>query len=144
MMPPVLIMDIFVSQPCKLLLASGINEWYLPHMCISRTDLHDTWWRHQKETFSVILALMRGIHRSPVDSPHNGQWRRALVFSLICTLTKGSANNREADHLKRHHAHHDVTAMRCIIFPVRYTIRHGGTGLSGYHFIKSDLAFKAS
>ena len=29
-----------------------------------------------------------GIHRSPVDSPHNDQWRGALMFSLICALTK--------------------------------------------------------
>ena len=27
--------------------------------------------------------FVRGIHRSPVDSPHKGQWRRALTFSLI-------------------------------------------------------------
>ena len=26
-----------------------------------------------------------GIHRSPVNSPHKGQWRGALMFSLICT-----------------------------------------------------------
>ena len=25
-----------------------------------------------------------GIHRSPGNSPHNGQWRGALMFSLIC------------------------------------------------------------
>ena len=25
----------------------------------------------------------RGIHRSPVNSPHKGQWRGALIFSLI-------------------------------------------------------------
>ena len=29
-----------------------------------------TWWRHQKETFSALLAFRGGIHRSPVDSPH--------------------------------------------------------------------------
>ena len=31
---------------------------------------------------------VRGIHRFPVNSPHKGQWRGALVFSLICTLNK--------------------------------------------------------
>ena len=25
-----------------------------------------------------------GMHRSPANSPHKGQWRRALMFSLIC------------------------------------------------------------
>ena len=27
---------------------------------------------------------MRGIHRSPVNSPHKGQWCGALMFSFIC------------------------------------------------------------
>ena len=43
-----------------------------------------TRWRHQMETFSALLALCEGNHRSPVDSPHKGQWRGALMFSLIC------------------------------------------------------------
>ena len=30
-------------------------------------------------------AFVRGIHRSPVNSPHKGQWRGALMFYLICT-----------------------------------------------------------
>ena len=32
--------------------------------------------------------FVRGIHRSPVNSPHKGQWRGALMFSLISTLNK--------------------------------------------------------
>ena len=31
---------------------------------------------------------MQGIHRSPVNSPQKGQWRGALMFSLICVLNK--------------------------------------------------------
>ena len=35
--------------------------------------------------FRVIYwPFVRGIHRSPVNSPHKGQWREALMFSLIC------------------------------------------------------------
>ena len=30
----------------------------------------------------------RGIHRSPVNAPHKGQWRGALMFSMICALNK--------------------------------------------------------
>ena len=41
-----------------------------------------TWWRHQMETFSALLAICAG--NSPVNSPHKGQWRGALMFSLIC------------------------------------------------------------
>ena len=30
------------------------------------------------------VTLYEGIHRSPVNSPHKGQWCGALMFSLIC------------------------------------------------------------
>ena len=30
--------------------------------------------------FRVSGPFLRGIHRSPVNSPHKGQWRRALMF----------------------------------------------------------------
>ena len=46
------------------------------------------WWRHQMETFSALQPFVRGIHRSPVNSPHKCRWHRALMFSLICTLNK--------------------------------------------------------
>ena len=49
------------------------------------------WWRHQVETFSALLALCAG--NSPV-TPHKGQWRG--IFSLICALTNGWANNGDA------------------------------------------------
>ena len=46
------------------------------------------WWRHQMETFPRYWPFVRGIHRSPVNSPHQGQWRGAFMFSLICALNK--------------------------------------------------------
>ena len=64
--------------------------------------------------------LVRGIHRSPVNSPHKGQWRGALMYSLICEWTNGWANNREAGDLGRHRAHYDVIVMllaQCVVFP---------------------------
>ena len=54
---------------------------------------------------------MRGIHRSPVNSPHKGQWRGALMFSLICVWINGWVNNREAGHLRRYRTHCDVSVM---------------------------------
>ena len=53
--------------------------------------------------------FVRGIRRSPVDSPHNGQWRGALMFSLI--WTKDWVSNRNAGDLRSRHAHYDVTVM---------------------------------
>ena len=47
-------------------------------------------WKH----FQHYWPFVRGIHRSPVNSPHKGQWRRALMFSLICTWTNGWIYNR--------------------------------------------------
>ena len=70
------------------------------------------WWRHQMETISASLAIyVRGIHRSPVNSSHKGQWRGALMFSLICAWINDWVNNRETGDLRRHRAHHDVTVM---------------------------------
>ena len=67
------------------------------------------------ETFVMVwyycCPFVRGIHRSPVNSPHKGQWREALMFSLICARINGWVNNREAGDLRRHHAHYDVTIM---------------------------------
>ena len=64
-------------------------------------------WKH----FPRYCPFVRGIHRSPVNSPHEGQWRRALMFSLICTWINGWINNREAGDLRRHRAHYDATVM---------------------------------
>ena len=55
--------------------------------------------------------FVRGIHRSPVNSPHKGQWRGALMFSLICAWTNGWENNWDAGDLRRHRARCDVTIM---------------------------------
>ena len=50
----------------------------------SQESNHLSRWHHQLEKISALLAFVRGIHRSPVNFPHKGQWRRALMFSLIC------------------------------------------------------------
>ena len=52
-----------------------------------------------------------GLHLSPVVSPHKGQWRGALIFSLTCAWANGWANNRDTGDFGRHGAHCDVTAM---------------------------------
>ena len=64
-------------------------------------------WRHIPRYWPFV----RGIHRSPVNSPHKGQWRGALVFSLIYAWLSGWVNYREAGDLRRHRAHYDVTVM---------------------------------
>ena len=73
-------------------------------------------WRHQMKKFSALLVLCEG------NPPVNGgfQWRRALVFSLICAWTNGRANNRDAGDLTRHRAHYDVTVMTLLIVVSRW------------------------
>ena len=55
--------------------------------------------------------FVRRIHRSPVNSPHKGQWRGALMFSLIWAWTNDWVNNWNTGDLRHHHAHYDVTGM---------------------------------
>ena len=62
--------------------------------------------------FPRYWPFVQGIHRSPVNIPHNGQWRRAMMFSLICARINGWVNNGEAGDLRRHLAHYDVIVMR--------------------------------
>ena len=53
----------------------------------------------------------RGIHRLPMNSPHKGQWRGALMFSLICASTNSWANKWDTGDLRRRRAHYDVIVM---------------------------------
>ena len=64
-------------------------------------------WKH----FPRYWPFVRGIHRSPVNFPHKGRWRRALMFSLICARINGWVNNREAGDLRRHRAHCNVIVI---------------------------------
>ena len=64
-------------------------------------------WKH----FPRYWPFVWGIHRSPVNSPHKGQWRGALMFSLICAWINGWVNNREAGDLRCYRAHYDAIVM---------------------------------
>ena len=71
-------------------------------------------WKH----FPRYWPFVRGIPRSPVNSTHKGQWRGALMFSLLCARINGWVNNREAGDLRRYRSHYDVIVMYaniCII-----------------------------
>ena len=71
-------------------------------------------WKH----FPRNWPFVRGIHLSPVNSPHKGQWREALMFSLICVWINVWVNNREAGDLRRYRAHYDVIVMNEEGFPL--------------------------
>ena len=61
--------------------------------------------------FPRYWPFVRGIHWSPVNSPHKGQWRGALMFLWSAPWINGWVNNRETGDLRRHCAHYDVTVM---------------------------------
>ena len=128
--------DQWVANPQSLLARSlFINydsiiilryKWHHSHICGSQCEW--SWWSDLFGSRVLMTSsngyifrvnywsFERGIHPSPVDSPHKGQWRGALMFSLLCARTNGWANNWDACDLRRHCAHFDVTVMMCILY----------------------------
>ena len=86
------------------------------------------------ETLSTLLALCEG--NSPVtgEFPHKGQWRGALMISLISAWTNVGANHRDTGDLRRHRPHYNVTVMNdaCI---QRGTGIYAGSHPNHYTFI---------
>ena len=93
---------IFLGIYCNLLTSLRAASLLLTHDDVIK-------WKH----FPRYWPFVPGIHRSPINSPHKGQWCRALMFSLICAWIYGWANNREADNLRRHRAHNCLTVTDC-------------------------------
>ena len=91
----------------------NINEQYHEK---SINEMHDDVikWKH----FPRYWPFVQGIHRSPMNSPHKGQWSGAFMFTLICVWINGWVNNGEAGDLRRYRAHYDVTAMVHCFTPV--------------------------
>ena len=73
-------------------------------------DPHSEKCFHDVTSFYIIYSepfrCWRGIHRSSGNSPHKGQWRAALLFSLTCAWI-----NRGAGDLRPHRARYDVTVI---------------------------------
>ena len=101
----------FSWQPAKWTTASLV-----PTVSFSHDDVIK--WKH----FLRYCPFVRGIHRWPVNSPHKGQWRGALMFS-ICAWTNAWVNNRDAGDLRRHRAHYDVTVIPSYIRSTKYPIK---------------------
>ena len=103
------------------------------HADMAGADFHDDVikWKH----FPRYWPFARGIRRSPVNSPHKGQWRGALMFSLICAQINGWVNNRKAGDLRRHRAHYDVIVMliRITIFQINSKQGSFATAMLSWH-----------
>ena len=102
-------------------------------MCITGTLIqvmrrHDDVikWKH----FPRHWPLVRELPRSPVNSPHKGQWRGAFKYSLLCAWIKGWVNNGEAGDLRRYHTYYGVTVMVFILKRSKHLIITGITVFS--------------
>ena len=82
-----------------------IPSWQLDTLALP------TWWRHQMETCSALLALCAGNSRVTGELPLQSQWCKDLMFYLIWAWTNGWVNNRDAGDLRRNRTHYDVTVM---------------------------------
>ena len=91
--------------------------------------------------FSALLPFVRGIRRSPVNSPHKSQWRGALMFSLICAWTNSWVNNREAGDLRHHCAHYNVIVMKSWLcsFLLSLTWKLGDSNSRTWHYQSEHL-----
>ena len=109
----------FLGCTAKLLSSTWLHYIYICRcICVafSNWEIRSCIWHYHDDVikwkqFPRYWPFVRGIHRSPVNSPHKGQWRGALIFSLICVWINGCVNNREAGDLRRYHAHYDVIVM---------------------------------
>ena len=92
---------------------SRVTKQLCESQALSSQETFPTWWRHQMETFSALLALCALLAlRLPANSPHKGQWHVALIFSLIWAWKTGWVNNRNAGDLRFHRNHYDVIVKR--------------------------------
>ena len=103
--------DINMVNRILMFLLMPIKSWIRFNHFFMSNHVNASWWRHQMKTFSALLAFVRGIHRSPVNYPHKGQWRGNLIFSLICAWTNGWGDNRSTGDLRRHRAQYDVIVV---------------------------------
>ena len=95
----------------------GQKCWHVALYLLTHDDVIK--WKH----FPRYWPFVRGIHRSPMNSSHKGQWRGALMLSLICVWINGGVNNRKAGDLIRYRAHYDAIVMKtgsvCIVWHLR-------------------------
>ena len=91
--------------------------------CVQRS--HSQWrhndiikWKH----FPRYWPFVRGIHGSPGNSPHKGQWRGDLMLSLICALNKrltklasGCWLKSPAGPLWRHSNGHEMEMLSALL-----------------------------
>ena len=103
------------QRQITIVMRSPVTPYIWVNIGLSNNLPHDDVikWKH----FPRNWPFVRGIHRSPVNSPHKGQWRGALMFSLMCARINNWVNNGEAGDLRRNRVHYDVIVMLTLTAP---------------------------
>ena len=95
---------IWYTKHCRL-------EWQTVYMLQYMNYLVSMMTSSNFKQFPHYWPFVQAIHWSPVNSPHKGQWRGALIFPLICASKNAWVSNREAGDLKCHRTNYDVIVM---------------------------------
>ena len=90
---------------------SGRRLSFLESQWFSRIHEDVIKWKH----FPRHWPFVRGIHRSPVNSPHTKVTRSFDVFFDLRIWISGWVNNGEAGDLRRHCAYYDVIVMHYLM-----------------------------
>ena len=103
-----------------------IEPWYIPDMysvinTIMKTSWHRnafgisglSWWRHQIETFSALLAICAG--NSPVTGEFSAQRpvTRSFEFSFGLRLNKRLSKQSWGWWFETYRTHYNITVMFC-------------------------------
>ena len=80
-------------------------------LTVNQPGFEFSWWRHQMEKFSALLAICAG--NSPVagEFPAQRPVTRSFDVFFICAWINGWVNNREAGDLRSIRPHYDITVM---------------------------------
>ena len=92
----------FIFERCPIMVTLVWRQWH---------NFPITWWRHQMETFSALLAICAGYSPVPGEFPAQMPVTQSFDVFFDVRLNKRWVNNHEAGNLRRHHAHYDVTVM---------------------------------
>ena len=72
----------------SILTSNAPGQWFRMASSVSPLWTYHTWWRHQMETFSALLAICAGIHRSPGEFPAQRSVTRSFDVFFDLRLNK--------------------------------------------------------